>query len=116
MAFSRLQLHEVNVTAVRGSVNVCVCLLQGAKLLQMSICGVHNPPEPTHTCAALLLPPLTHICRNPPQNLQRSLHTCAARRVFFWLQLRSGAICIKTSHLFSSCHLDVAAARSVIST
>lgn len=60
MAFSRLQLHEVNVTAVRGSVSVCVCLLQGAKLLQMSICGVHNPPEPTHTCAALLLPPLTH--------------------------------------------------------
>lgn len=57
MAFSWLELHKVNVTAVCGSVNVCVCacvrvsvLLQGAKLLQMSICRVHNPPEPTHTC------------------------------------------------------------------
>lgn len=31
MAFSRLQLHEVNVTAVRGSVNVCVCVFAAGR-------------------------------------------------------------------------------------
>lgn len=110
IAFSRLELHKVNVTAMCGSVNLCVCvcaravvcvcmhvcvLLQGAKLLQMSICRVHNPPEPTlthahvrrHTQKIHAITTCYHTHRhmhkcNLPQNLKHSVHTCTVFSLF----------------------------------
>lgn len=118
LAFTCLELHKVNVTGVRGSVNVfvLVCvLLQGAKLLQMSICRVHNPPEPTRICTsapltltqthAIAIRSPTGTRRNYPQNLKHSADTCtgsavpvlALFRLFFILT----AICIKKHPTFS---------------
>lgn len=118
LAFTCLELHKVNVTGMRGSVNVfvLVCvLLQGAKLLQMSICRVHNPPEPTRICtSAPLTLPQTHAivfafpqahAEKLPQNLKHSADTCtgcavpvlALFRLFFILT----AICIKKHPTFS---------------
>lgn len=142
LAFTCLELHKVNVTGVCGSVNVfvLVCvLLQGAKLLQMSICRVHNPPEPTHICTSAPLTlvqthaiaftfPQAHAETAPePQTFSRHLYRrrCPCCFIFFFLFCSSVQVYLhpychlhkkKTSHLFSSCHLDVAAIRSVIST
>lgn len=51
MAFSRLQLHEVNVTAVRGSVNVCVCVC----------CRAQSCSKCPSVEFTIHLSPLTHV-------------------------------------------------------
>lgn len=89
--------------------HVCVrarILLQGAKLLQMSICWVHNPPEPAHMCALHNTRARKHNCTHShrrlpkPNKAQKRTRLCVHCRAFlvsapFRPIFVLAAICIK---------------------
>ncbi len=72
MAFSRLELHKVNVTAVCGSVNVCVvcvCVCMCAFCCRVQSCSKCPSAEFT-----IHLSPLTHAHVHPRSHKDMRLH------------------------------------------
>lgn len=74
MAFSWLELHKVNVTAMCGSANVCVCVCSVCVCMCAFCCRVQSCSKCPSVEFTIHLSPLTHAHVHHHTHKNRQLH------------------------------------------